>query len=141
MRKGLIALLAIGTAGIALAQANVIAERRDGLRQMGRHVEAIGTVVQARGDVRPLTEPVRYIADFSRRMSTLFPPGSGQGDTRALPAIWTDRPTFDARLADFQAAAERLVAVQATGDAAAFATQFQATAATCGACHRAFRGR
>jgi hypothetical protein len=44
------ALLAIGSVGPALAQGDVIAARREGLRGVGANLEAIAAVAQARGD-------------------------------------------------------------------------------------------
>ena len=41
-------------AGTAWAQADVIAERRAGLKRMGEHMQAMKAVVDSRGNVQPL---------------------------------------------------------------------------------------
>ena len=46
-----LALAAVG--GTALAQTNMIAERRAGLKRMGEHMEAMKPIADARGDPRP----------------------------------------------------------------------------------------
>lgn len=123
----------------ALAQGDVIAARRDGLKGVARQMEGIKAVVDQRGDPRPTAAAIGEMIRFFEGFPARFPAGSGSGDTRALPAIWTDRAGFEAangnmltQLRAFQAAAN-------AGDQAALAAAFQQTGATCGACHRPYR--
>jgi cytochrome c556 len=123
----------------ALAQGDVIAARRDGLKGVARQMEGIKAVVDQRGDPRPTAAAIGEMIRFFEGFPPRFPAGSGSGDTRALPAIWTDRAGFEAangnmltQLRAFQAAAN-------AGDQAALAAAFQQTGATCGACHRPYR--
>src|SRR6478609_6281453 len=87
---GLLAL-----AGGAMAQGDVIAERRAGLKRMGGHMEGIKPVVDGKGDVRALEPRVDDMIAWYRGMPPLFPAGSGTGDTKAQPAIWTDFAGFE----------------------------------------------
>ena len=82
-------------AGTALAQGDVIAERRAGLKRMGEHMQAMKAVVDNRGNVQPLTATVDDMIAWYRTMPQRFPAGSDRGDTRALPAIWTERANFE----------------------------------------------
>lgn len=132
-------LAALGIAGTALAQ-DVISQRREGLRGMGRHMEAIKAVTDARGDTRPLVARIDEMITFYRGMPALFPAGSGTGDTRALPAIWTDRAGFEQANANTVTQLQALRTAAASGDVAATAAAFNQTGATCGACHRPYRG-
>jgi cytochrome c556 len=132
------AIAALGTAGAALAQ-DVIQQRRDGLRAMGRHMEAIKAVSDARGDPRPLVARVDEMIAFYRGLPALFPEGSGSGDTRALPAIWSDRAGFERANANMLTQLEALRAAAAAGDPAALTAAFGQTGQTCGACHRPYR--
>ncbi|MBB5690553.1 cytochrome c [Roseomonas alkaliterrae] len=134
-----IAIAAFGTASAAFAQ-DVIAQRRDGLRAMGRHMEAIKAVSDARGDTRPLVARVEEMITFYRGLPALFPAGSGTGDTRALPAIWSDRAGFERANANMVTQLEALRTAAASGDNAALTAAFNQTGATCGACHRPYRG-
>lgn len=133
------AVAAIGTAGAALAQ-DVIAQRREGLRGMGRHMEAIKAVSDARADTRPLVARVDEMIAFYRGLPALFPEGSGSGNTRALPAIWSDRAGFERANANMVTQLEALRTAAASGDNAALTAAFGQTGQTCGACHRPYRG-
>ena len=71
-----------------------------------------------------------------------FPPGSGTGDTKALPAIWQEFPRFEQATTALLGQLATLRAAAAAGDAAAFQTAYQATGPQfCGGCHRPFRAR
>lgn len=133
------AIALLGTAGAALAQ-DVIAQRRDGLRGMGRHMEAIKAVTDARGDTRPLVARIDEMSTFFRGLPNLFPAGSGTGETRALPAIWSDRAGFEQASANMVNQLQALRTAAAGGDVAATAAAFNQAGATCGACHRPYRG-
>lgn len=143
MKRGmwLAALGFAALAGTALAQGDVIAERRAGLKRMGGHMEAIKPVAESRGDVKALEPRVDDMIAWFRSMPQRFPEGSGTGDTKALPSIWSDRAGFEAADARMVGQLEMLKKAAADGDAAAFATAFQATGPLCGGCHRSYRGR
>lgn len=132
-------LAALGVAGTALAQ-DVISQRRDGFRAMGRHMEAIKAVTDARGDTRPLVARIDEMITFYRGVPALFPAGSGTGDTRALATIWSDRAGFEQVNANMITQLTALRTAAASGDAAATTAAFNQTGATCGTCHRPYRG-
>jgi cytochrome c556 len=132
------ALAAIGTAGTAMAQ-DVISQRRDGLRGMGRHMEAIKAVTDARGDTRPLVARIDEMITFYNGLPAMFPAGSGTGDTRALPAIWSDRAGFEQANTNMVAQLTALRTAAAGGDVAATTAAFGQAGASCGACHRPYR--
>jgi cytochrome c556 len=133
------AIAAMCTASAAFAQ-DVIAQRRDGLRGMGRQMEAIKAVTDARGDTRPLVERVDAMITFYRGFPAMFPAGSGTGDTRALPTIWSDNAGFVQANTNMITALTALRTAAAAGDVAATTAAFGQTGATCGACHRPYRG-
>lgn len=143
MRKWMLAAgmaAALGSAGVAVAQ-DVIAQRRAGLHHVGDEFQAIKNVSDARGDLRPLAGRIDAMIAFFRDLPTLFPAGSGTGDTRALPAIWSDRAGFEQAAAHVVTQLTALKARAEAGDNAGFPTAFNQTGAACGACHRTFRGR
>ncbi|MBR0650507.1 cytochrome c [Roseomonas terrae] len=129
----------IGLAGAAAAQ-DVIAQRREGMRTEGRQMEAIKGVLDARGDTRPLVERVDTIAAFYRDLQALYPPGTQTGETRALPAIWSDPAGFEAARTTIVAALGTLRVAAASGDLPATTAGFTQVGAACAACHRAYRG-
>lgn len=142
MRIWIAALGIVALAGTAFAQGDVIAERRAGLKRMGGHMDAIKPVAEARGDVRAMVPRIDDMIAWYKHMPHLFPPGSATGDTKALPAVWSERAGFDAANTRMLGQLDVLKAAAASGDAAAFATAFQATGPQfCGACHRTYRAR
>ena len=142
------AVLAIGTAGAALAQGNVVAERRAGLRGMGQTMEAIGQALQSRSETRPLAPRVDQMIAFVRSLPGRFPAesltppqpqGTGDGQTRALAAINADRAAFQAR-ADAAVAALGTLKTAVEGNAVTV-DLMRATGGACAACHQQFRAR
>jgi cytochrome c556 len=130
----------IGFAAPAFAQGDVIAARRDGLKGVARQMEGIKAVVDQRGDPRPTATAISDMIRFFDGFPARFPAGSGAGDTRALPAIWSDRAGFEAANANMLTQLRGLQVAANAGDQAAFTAAFQQTGATCGACHRPYRG-
>lgn len=135
------AAAAVLVAGTALAQGDVIAERRAGLKRMGEHMQAMKAVVDNRGDVRPLAATVDDMIAWYRTMPGRFPPGSDKGDTRALPALWNERANFETINNNMVNQLQALRTAAASGDSAAFATAYGQTGQTCGTCHRPYRQR
>ncbi|UPY39065.1 cytochrome c [Sediminicoccus sp. KRV36] len=145
---GLVAMMGAAPLLDAVAQTNlgaVVTERREGLKAAGENMTAVAAVARAGGDPRETVQRITAIQAWFATMGTRFPTGTQQGapglDTRALPAIWTDRAGFDAALT---ALGPRLVALReaaASGNVANFQAAVQATGAACGDCHRPFRAR
>jgi cytochrome c556 len=137
----------LSTGAIELAQAQgggaeIITARQAGYKRTGENVQEIKKAVDAGSDLTPLAARAQEIADWARRIPTMFPPGSDTGaKTAALPAIWTDKANFDTAAAALATQADKLVQVMKANDKAAVAAQFGATTAACGACHRNFRQR
>ncbi|QBM76682.1 cytochrome c [Sphingomonas sp. AAP5] len=121
----------------------VIATRVDGFKKMGGAMKALNDELKSDAPVKAtMVAAAQMIAETARAQGKLFPAGSGPAPgvkTDALPIIWTDRATFDAQMAKLVTAADTLVAVANSGDAAAIGAQTKATGAVCGGCHRQFR--
>jgi cytochrome c556 len=124
----------------AWAQGDVVAARRDGLKGIARQMDGIKAVIDQRGDPRTTGAGIAEMISFFDGFPARFPAGSGSGDTRALPAIWTDRAGFETANANMVTQLRALQAAANSGDQAAFTAAFQQTGATCGACHRPYRG-
>jgi cytochrome c556 len=148
---GLVALtLVAALGGTALAQGDVVAERRAGLRSVGQHMEAIQGTVQSRGDTRPLVGRVDEMTAFFRTFHERFPAGSlnpavpqgtGEGQSRALPAIESERAGFVRARDNLLTSLQGLRTAADSGDAGATGRALQETGGACGACHRAYRAR
>ncbi|PWS38246.1 hypothetical protein DFH01_02820 [Falsiroseomonas bella] len=138
----------LGMAGAAMAQGDVISERRAGLRQMGQNMEAIGAVVQSRGDQAPIVARVDQMIAFYQSLpgrfpaNSLTPPvaqGTGEGQTRALAAIEANRADFGTRAQNMIAALNTMKTAAASGGVTA--DMLRSTGGVCAACHRDYRAR
>lgn len=147
MRGLLVAgVLATGTVawaqGPATGAAAVIAERREGLKRMNAHLEAMKPVADARGDVAALVPRLDDMIAWFQTFPTRFPAGSDVGDTKARPAVWSERPGFETANAGVLTRLEALKTAAASGNAAAFADGFATIGPQgCGGCHRTYRAR
>ncbi len=132
-------------AGMGFAHAaglDPIAIRQAGMSLTGSALAYIKAVVRAKGEVKPLEEPAKAIALWTAQIPAVFPPGSDKGgDTKALPAIWSDRAGFEKYASDARAAATRLAEAAKAGDADAVAVQFKALGEQCGGCHKHYRAK
>lgn len=134
--------VAAGSAWAVNEPANVIKYRKNLMKAVGGHIANIGAVVKGEvdftGDVKPNADA---IVDLLTASGHVFPEGSGSGDTKAKPEIWSDRARFDRALADSVAAAKTLAAAAGSGDMAAVGAAVGGLGKTCGGCHRPFRAK
>ncbi|WPB84198.1 c-type cytochrome [Sediminicoccus rosea] len=145
---GMAALMGATPVLEAMAQpspAAIVTERREGFKAAGDNMTAIAAVARAGGDPRGTVERIAAVQAWFATAGTRFPAGTQQGapgiDTRALPAIWTDRATFDTAMAAMGPRLTALREAAASGNVANFQAAVQATGAACGDCHRPFRAR
>lgn len=114
-------------------------------RVAGMHMAAtllyrgIKAGVASNADVRQLFHEPEGLAMWGAAIPGLFPAGSGGGESRARPEIWTNRADFEAKANDLRVAADRLLQRSRAGDAAGFAAEAGAVEAACTACHVAYR--
>ncbi|WP_018391381.1 cytochrome c [Ancylobacter sp. FA202] len=144
MVRRLTAALAAGiitaiAATAVTAQADVIKERQALLKQFGDATKPIGGML--RGSVPFDLAQVQAALDLyvkdAKVLPTLFPAGSGTGDTEALPAIWTNKADFDARFAKL--GSDAAAARAAITDEASFKANFPGVVRNCGGCHDTYR--
>jgi cytochrome c556 len=126
------------TMAAGAAFADIVDERVKGFKAHVENLKAVKAAVDS-GDASAAVDPAKEMVAFAKTIPSLFPEGSGTGDTRALPTIWSDWAGFEKVAADHLEAVEELEAAAESGDAAALGAQLKATGATCGACHKAYR--
>ncbi len=71
--------------------------------------------------------------------SPRFPPGSDQGKTNALPAIWQNTADFDARFQKL--GADSKAALASIKDEASFKAAMPGVLKNCGDCHQTYRAK
>jgi cytochrome c556 len=142
-RRAMLGLLIGGiAASVALAATpdDIIAQRQAGYKHIGDLFKGMKDGIDSGAEVTPFAPQAKEIADWGRKVPSLFPPGTETGHkTKARPEIWSDRPGFEKDAATLAQRADKLSQVAATGDKAAFAAQWKSTAQACGACHKSYR--
>ena len=137
------ALAMAATPAAAPSPQAAIAARQAGYKKMGAAMKALNEQLKSDAPAKAvMVSAARTIAVTAPDQPKLFPAGSGASagvPTDALPAIWTDRATFDAKMASLIAESAKLLTVANGGDLAAIRAQAKATGATCSGCHRQFR--
>ncbi len=144
-----LALLLVGAAGLALLSqtgaaaddpANVIKYRKQVMVANASHITAVFSVVKGETSYAGhIAAHARAIADGAAMMPDIFPAGTGDGDTGALPSIWQDWAKFEAAASALQSAAANLADAAGSGDMAAIGAAAGAVGKACGGCHEPFR--
>lgn len=127
--------VALGGAGVRDAVSGRQANFRVLSRNMQEVVKGLGNGVPI-ADMRP---PILAAQRALERIPMLFPAGSHEGRTRALPLVWSEPALFKQT---YEAAADRmeeLVAASQGSDRDAFGAAVGRMAAACGTCHSKFR--
>lgn len=135
-----IALIALG-ATYALAQATgakALEERKALMKQvLNEHRIATG---MSKADPFNLAKAQNWLKVLQANVSKakgLFPDDSKGGETRATPAVWTNRADFNAKFDGF----DRVVkaATSAVKDEASFKAEYPKVNAACDSCHKDYR--
>jgi len=125
-------------AGLAVVAADAFHDRHMTMEGIGDAMKPLAAIAkkEAPFDGAVVKANATTIADNLKKAATLFPAGSGGGESRAKPEIWTDTAGFDKALKDAHAAA---VALQAVKDEAAYGAAFRALGSSCKSCHDKYR--
>lgn len=126
---------------VAGAQSDPIKARQAIMKGIGDQTTLGAAMVKGEApfDATKAAAIFQTFAEGGAKAGALFPEGSDKGDTKALPAVWSDRAKFDAELAAFnKAVAEGTPKI---GTADGFKTAFTAVAQTCRSCHSTFKAR
>ena len=109
----------VGGATIALAQADVVKERQENRKQTAAAMRAIKGIIDAKGPTAGAVEQAAKLKTLEAAFVKLFPAGSDKGETKALPAIWSDMAGFQAASKTADAAYDKLAVAAGSGDQAA----------------------
>lgn len=122
---------ALGTAGITASDAqmsDIAKQRVAAMQQNGGNMKKLGAAVTA------------AINEVASRIPSLFPQGSGTGDTNAKPEIWQDFAGFRKIANDLESAAAKIVADANAGNLGSDPKAVVGSLGkNCGACRKAFR--
>lgn len=134
-------VLTIGSVAPIVAQDmlmgdDAIAERKMLMKSNGKNLKA---AFSASGD--DAIAAAQTLVDNFTALAGLWPEDSMEGDTKALPAIWSDNENFLVAMNNATGAAEALLAAAQAGDAGAFGAAAKAMGGTCGACHGTYQAK
>ncbi len=120
----------------------IIAARQAGFDLQAGVAGAMKTVIDGKLDVKGLEDGAKGLSAWGHVIPTMFPDGTQAGhDTKALPAVWSDRAGFEKAAENFYTQAEKLRTLAAANDKDGFAAQYTLTTQACGACHRGYRAK
>lgn len=149
MRSGQVVVCLVGLVlavpGRGAAQgggAEAAAERQAGMKSADDALGVIKHAIDTGADGETAGLYARAIADWARKMPTLFPRNSGRGagvKTAALDEIWTEPDEFNRRLARLMNEASALARALRGTDRPAVAAAYAETADACRSCHIRFR--
>jgi cytochrome c556 len=138
--KAVCAVAAFTVGGVtAWAADDIIKTRQADMKEMGKSLKAIKGIIDAGGNAADVVAPANKIVEVAGLIPSLFPKGSDQGKTAAMPAIWENWDAFTKHADDLKGEASMLVSAGQSGDLATVRAQFDKTAKMCGACHKDFR--
>lgn len=136
------AVLALGTFAVTAQGSDPISARKDAMKMAGQQT-ALGARMARGAAPFDLAQARGIFAAYQKvahNYATLFPAGTETGgDTAALPAIWSNRADFEARVSKWEADA-RTEGSKVT-DLATFQAAFGEVTKSCGGCHETYRAR
>lgn len=126
------------------AMADVYKERSDAMKVLGGNIKTLSDMLFGQTDydaAKALEASQAMNAVASSDVAALFPEGTMEPPSEALPIIWEEWDEFTGILADFATSTAALEAAAADGTDTKDAVQgaFMAVGGTCQTCHKKFR--
>jgi len=120
---------------------DAIKYRKAGFTILATHFGRLGAMANGRMpfDAKVAAESGAILEVASKLPWEAFGPGTDKGDTRALPAVWSEPAKFKAAGDKMQAEVAKVAAAAKTGNLDAIKASFGAAGASCKACHDDFR--
>jgi cytochrome c556 len=144
MRRFLAAALAGSLLTVSAASAHegatgIVKERMDAMKAMGALTKAISEKIKGNRNLASIAEDAAKIEETAPKIAGWFPDASLLPPSEASPAIWANKPEFEALAAQLLTQAQKLREASASGDPQPIVTQFVTMAAVCKFCHDKFR--
>lgn len=148
MKRLLVALVATLGALASLPAAaqfqkpeDAIKYRKAAFTVMAAHFGRIGAMASGRApfDAAAAAANADIVASMSKLPYAGFGEGTGSGETRAKPEIWTDRAKFDAAASKMQEEVAKLNVAAKSGNLDQIKVAFGAAGQSCKACHDNYR--
>jgi len=133
------AVILIAGIGAAVAQGDPVAQRKDAMKAVGQATGPVGRMLQGADpfDLAKAQNALNVYIKASKDAPALWPAGSDKGETRTLPAAFTETEKFNGIFAKW--GADSTAALASIKDEASFKTEMPKVLANCGACHTPYR--
>ena len=137
------AMVAFAVIGTSSAQDNpteIVKERQQLMKSMGKSFGPIIPVIKGESDDLDAAEAAaKSMHDSIMKVAELFPAGTAVNEvegSRAKPEVWTQSDDFTKAVDDLIKATADFSDAFSTGDKEAIGTAFKPLGRACGACHR-----
>ena len=140
-RLAIAAAAALGIAATAWAGGHSPIEKRQAaMKANGGHAKVLGAFAKGERayDAGQVMAALQGMKSSTAGFTDYFPDGSGSGDTKAAPAIFSDRAGFEAAFAKFSGAVDAAIAAQPASQSE-LQSAFGGIGQTCGGCHESYR--
>ena len=140
MRRTIIAAAGVIIASGVLAQSgDPITQRQNLMKNNQEQVRTLTGMARGQAPFNAATAQaaLQRIEQNARQVPALFPAGSHQGKTAALPVIWERKADFDAHAAKLEQDAK--AAQTGITDQASLQAAVQRVGQNCGGCHETYR--
>jgi cytochrome c556 len=133
-------VMVIGAGMAASANDDPIESRQAIMKNVGAAMQVAGNMArgEAEFESRAALMALRTLNSSIIGFTQFFPEGSGEGDTRALPAIWENMDDFLSRADDLRVASAAAIEAEPQ-DLSSFQAVFGPVGQSCGACHEDYR--
>ena len=137
----LLLIFVYGTVSFADSH-GIIKYRQNVMKSVSGHMGAIVDILKNGLPLKDhIVDHARSMQQISRMTLSMFPEGSGKGQTKSKQVIWEKWSEFESAASDFERESIKLVEVAQSGNMEALSKQVRATGKTCSGCHRNFRKR
>jgi cytochrome c556 len=143
MTVGLLCLGGAASArGARTPAADIVEGRQAAMMLSGVAISAIKAAIDTGQPLAQQRFSTRALSRWAHAVPGMFPADSDAAagvPTHARSEIWSDRAGFEARAADYAAAADHLAELATGEDTAAFAAQWAVVRQSCQACHDGYK--
>lgn len=116
-----------------------VAQRKEGMKAVGAATGPIGKMMRGEEafDLAKVKNALTVYVAAAKAQPAFYPAGSDKGETRALPAIFSEKDKFNAIFANWEK--DATAALAAITDEATFKTEMPKVLKNCGSCHEPYR--
>jgi cytochrome c556 len=123
---------------VPMPAAQLVEARHAAMMMSGAALGALKAQANAE-DLKRAGFPAHGLNAWAKAIPGMFPPGTDLPSSHALPAVWTDRPGFEAAAQAFVTATAALGPAIAANDKAAYTAALDRVGKACSACHDKYR--